>query len=120
LSNDAGVITERGPDSVRGPDVAFYSYDRLPKGPAPHDYAQQPPELVIEVLSEFERWPSVLAKVAEYLGAGITLVLLLEDREQSAHVYRADAPTRILRSSEVLELPDILADFRARITDFFE
>src|SRR5207249_10863292 len=33
LCNDAGVITERGPDTVRGPDVAFYSFDRLPKGP---------------------------------------------------------------------------------------
>ena len=25
LSNDSGVITERGPDTVRGPDVAFYT-----------------------------------------------------------------------------------------------
>lgn len=23
LSNDSGVVTERGPDSVRGPDVSF-------------------------------------------------------------------------------------------------
>src|SRR4051812_27124683 len=33
--NDTGVITERGPDTVRGADVAFYSYDRVPKGPLP-------------------------------------------------------------------------------------
>jgi len=26
LSNDSGVITERNPDTVRGADVAFYSY----------------------------------------------------------------------------------------------
>src|SRR5258707_14195736 len=35
MSNDSGVVTERGPDTVRGADVAFYSYDRLPKGPIP-------------------------------------------------------------------------------------
>ena len=28
LNNDSGVITERGPDSVRGPDVAYYSFER--------------------------------------------------------------------------------------------
>src|SRR5258708_18643824 len=29
---DSGVITERDPDSVRGPDVAYYTYERIPKG----------------------------------------------------------------------------------------
>ena len=33
VCNDAGVVTERDPDTVRGPDVAFYSYDRAPRGP---------------------------------------------------------------------------------------
>src|SRR5215831_14672334 len=38
LNNDSGVITEQGPDTVRGPDVAFYSYSRIPRGPLPADY----------------------------------------------------------------------------------
>jgi Putative restriction endonuclease len=32
MSNDSGVITERDPDTVRGADVAYYSYARLPRG----------------------------------------------------------------------------------------
>ena len=35
LSNDAGVITEREPDTVRGGDVIFYDYRRDPKGKIP-------------------------------------------------------------------------------------
>src|SRR5439155_12408111 len=35
VSNDGGVVTERGPDTVRGADVAFYSYARIPPGPLP-------------------------------------------------------------------------------------
>src|SRR5579862_7618994 len=31
--NDTGFITERSPDSVRGPDVAFWSTERLPVVP---------------------------------------------------------------------------------------
>ena len=49
VTNDSGVITERDPDSVRGTDVAFYSYSRVPKGlRRPRGYPKAPPELVFE------------------------------------------------------------------------
>ena len=35
LCNDSGVITERDPDTVRGADVSFYSYARVPRGQDP-------------------------------------------------------------------------------------
>lgn len=37
ITNDTGVITERDPDTLRGADVAYYSYERLPRGPLPRD-----------------------------------------------------------------------------------
>src|SRR5271165_889101 len=51
LSNDTGVITERDPDTVRGADISFYSYARVPRGPLPDRYLDTPPDLVVEVLS---------------------------------------------------------------------
>ena len=33
VTNDAGVVTQRDPDTVRGPDVAYYSYRRIPLRP---------------------------------------------------------------------------------------
>src|SRR3954463_6925505 len=33
FSNDTGCITERDPDTVRGPDVSFWSRARLPEIP---------------------------------------------------------------------------------------
>ena len=45
LCNDAGVITQRDPDTVRGADVAYYSYQRLPKGALPASYGPEVPEL---------------------------------------------------------------------------
>jgi Uma2 family endonuclease len=44
--NDSGVITKRDPDSVRGPDVAFFSYQRVPKDSPPAGYPEVAPELV--------------------------------------------------------------------------
>jgi Uma2 family endonuclease len=75
LCNDTGVITERGPDTVRRADVSYYSFARVPKGPLPDRYLDIPPDLVVEVLSPSDRWPKVLAKVAEYLDAGTAYVL---------------------------------------------
>src|SRR3989337_2404935 len=50
LSNDSGVITEREPDTVRGADIAYYSYDRVPKGPLPAGLLDVAPDVVFEVL----------------------------------------------------------------------
>src|SRR5262245_30633177 len=47
LSNDTGVITERGPDTVRGADVCYYSYAQVPRGPLPDRYLDTPPDLVV-------------------------------------------------------------------------
>ncbi len=120
LCNDAGVITERGPDTVRGADVSFYSFASVPKGPLPEGYLDTPPELVVEVLSPSDSWPKALAKVAEYLNAGTIVVVVLDDNRRLAHVYRADGTTRVLTADEELTIPDLLGDFHVRVGRFFE
>jgi Uma2 family endonuclease len=120
LRNDTGVITERSPDTVRGADISFYSYTRLPKGPLPDRYLDIPPDLVVEVLSPSDRWPKVLAKVAEYLDAGTTVVVVLDDDHRLAHVYRADVAPRVLAAEDELNIPDLLHDFSVKVGRFFE
>ena len=118
--NDTGVITERGPDTVRGADISFYSFSRVPKGPLPDRYLDVAPDLVVEVLSPIDRWPKVLAKVAEYLDAGTSVVLVLDDERRMAHVDRANATPRLLDADAELSLPDVLGDFHVRVGRFFE
>jgi Uma2 family endonuclease len=120
LSNDSGVITERDPDTVRGADVAFYSYARLPRGPLPQSYGPEVPELVVEVRSPGDRWPEVLAKVTEYLNAGVVVVVVLDPDSRSAQVYRVDQPPRILRDDDELTVPDLLGDFRVAVRRLFD
>ena len=120
LSNDSGVITERGPDTVRGADVAFYSYARVPKGPLPPGYLQVPPDLVVEVVSPSDRWPKVLAKAAEYLEAGVSVVIVLDDERDSAMVFRANESARGFESGDELTVPDLLPGFSVAVRRFFE
>lgn len=65
LTNDSGVLTRNNPDTVRGADIAFYSYTKVPKGPLPRGYLPVPPDLIFEVRSEDDRWKKILTKVAD-------------------------------------------------------
>ena len=120
VSNDAGIITERDPDTVRGADVAFYSFARVPPGPLPEGYLPVPPELVVEIRSPTDRWKDVLAKAVEYLNAGVTVVCVLDPLSQTAHVYHADQPERTYDADQELALPEVLGDFRVAVRRLFE
>lgn len=120
VSNDSGVRTERGPDTVRGADVAFYSYSRVPPGPFPQGYLPVVPELVFEIRSPTDRWGAILAKVAEYLEAGITVVCVLDQMTERCHVYRSDEDVQIFEAEQELTIRDVLPDFRVGVRRFFE
>lgn len=117
--NDAGVITARDPDTLRGADVAFYSSVRFGKGRLPDGYLDKVPDLVFEVLSESDRWSAVLAKVAEYLDGGVTAVCILDPSDETAYVYHGDRPVRILAAAQDFVVPDVLGEFRVQVADFF-
>src|SRR5689334_13688880 len=70
LTNDAGVQTERDPDTVRGADVSFYSHARWPLTKVGRDLIPVPPDLTVEVVSPGDRRGEILEKVLEYLRAG--------------------------------------------------
>ena len=120
LSNDSGVLTERNPDSVRGADVSFCSYARVPRGPLPPGYLSAPPEVVIEVRSDRDRWTKLLDKATEYLDAGVSVVCLLDPDHDSIHAIRADEPPLKLGPDDELTLPEMHESFRVRVGQFFE
>jgi Uma2 family endonuclease len=117
----SGVITARNPDTLRGADVAFYSHAKVPKGMLPRDsYLDVVPDLVVEVRSSDDRWPKLIEKVADYLNAGVPVVLVLDPDEQKLYLYSADAPVRILATGDELALPALLPGFAVAVGRFFE
>jgi Uma2 family endonuclease len=120
VTNDSSVLTERDPDSVRGPDVAYYSFERVPAGPFPSGLSTAAPELVVEVRSPGDRWRELHTKIAEYLGAGVRSVCVLDDETKSVHAFHADQPSQVFNANDELTLPEILGDFRVVLRRFFE
>src|SRR5260370_19824811 len=95
VTNDSGMVTERNPDTVRGADVSFYSYAKVPRGPLPEGYLPVPPNAVFEIRSPGDRWALIHIKVGEYLNAGVTVVCVLDSVPQTMHIYHADRPDQI-------------------------
>ena len=121
FANDSGVITEREPDSVRGPDLAYCSYQRLPKSARPQrEYLDVAPELVVEVRSPDDRWPALQAKVAEYLAAGVLVVCVLDAVAEFAVIYTPDAAPRQFSGDDVVEFSNVLPGFSVHVREFFE
>jgi Uma2 family endonuclease len=106
---------------VRGGDIEFYGYTRVPRGPMPRGYFPVVPELVFEVRPPGDRWTRILTKVGEYLEAGVTLVCVLDEQTETARVYRqGDPPDQVFTAEQELTLPEVLPDFRVPVRRFFE
>ena len=120
ISNDAGVITRRNPDSLRGPDIAFYSQAKLPSNDTWEGYFDFVPDLVFEVRSPSDRWSEMVQKAGEYLAAGVPIVVVLNPDTKSAHIFEGDQAPRILGPEDTLSFPGILDGFALVVGRIFE
>jgi Uma2 family endonuclease len=120
LINDAGVILERNPDTVRGPDVTFISYEKAPKGRLPKKYFEVAPELVFEVRSPSDRWGRIFQRVGDFLTAGTQVVCVVDPESEAVQLHFADRPTETLRLSDTLSFPALLPGFSTSVSAIFQ
>jgi Uma2 family endonuclease len=119
LSNDTFFQTGTGPDSVRGMDVAYISYTRLPRGPVPRGILTATPELIVEVRSPTDLWTELFAKVEEYLAAGVDVVVVLDPGRRIASVIRPGPAQQDLSCDDALTIPEILPGFSVPVSRLF-
>ena len=116
FAQDTGFKIEHDPDTVRAPDVAFVSRDRLALIP-PEGYAEVAPDLVAEVLSPNDRPGAVLEKVGQWLSAGVRLAWVIDPMRRVTRVYRADGTVSIVGPNEELDGEGVLPGFRCPLGD---
>jgi Uma2 family endonuclease len=116
------VPTKLDPERVYGADVCFVPYAKLAKdAEVPAGVLPVTPELVFEVRSPSDRWTVAMAKVIDYLGAGVPVVVVLDPATRTAAVYRNDDanPQRIFSAADELTLPDVLPGFAVAVSTLF-
>ncbi|HEV3438021.1 MAG TPA: Uma2 family endonuclease [Gemmata sp.] len=116
----SGVITEHGPDTVRGPDVAFWSFKRLPADHVPVVYADEPADLCVEVISPSNTDEKMTRKVREYFASGVQLVWLVDPEERTVTVYRQPGDGRVLWDDATITGEDVLPGFTCPLAEFFQ
>src|SRR5262249_11220675 len=93
--NDTGIIWERDPDTVRGPDALLYRENRRFTDPNPR-YSDDPPTLVVEVQSPNDRPTKITRRLTQFLTWGTPLAWLLDPEEKTVTVYRPDRAPQVL------------------------
>ena len=117
---ETGFIIQRDPDTVRAPDAAFVSQDRLSADEIPDSYIDLIPDLVVEVVSPNDRSREVREKVEEWLNAGVRLVWVLYPATRSAIIYRSLKDVTHLTADDFLDGEDVLPGFSCRVGDLFD
>ena len=107
---ETGFKLASDPDTVRAPDIAFVTHERMPH-PVTTGYASLAPDLVVEVLSPGDRPGAVLAKVADWLDAGTRLVWIIDPERRLARVYRQDGSVTLVAENGTLDGEDVVHGF---------
>lgn len=119
MSND--TLIRLATDTTRGADVCFLSYAKLPADQKlPKGVLELIPELVIEVKSPSDLWTEVLAKVADYIRAGVQVVIVLDPATESASAFRSETRQETFERDHELTVPDVLPGFAVPVARFFE
>ena len=86
---ETGFEIHSNPDTVRAPDVAFVSRERLEEVGPVEGYWPGAPDLAVEVVSPNDRHSGVIGKALEWLDAGCRMVLVVDPKQHTVTVYRA-------------------------------
>ena len=116
-AGDSGFILEHDPDTVRGPDVAWVSSDRLPAPVV--GYADLAPDLVVEVKSPGDSNREMADRALMWLSHGTRVVVVADPARITLAVYRPGQPPQVLGEYDVFDGGDVLAGFSESVWRFF-
>lgn len=126
-ANDLGVVfgAETGfklasnPDTVLAPDFAFVSNERIPLTGIPVGYWNGAPDLAVEVVSPGNTRRELEEKLSEYLAAGVRLIWIINPKQRTIVIYRANAETQTLTEQDILDGVDVVPGFQYSVAKLF-
>ena len=119
VASDSGVLLERDPDTVREPDVAFFSADKIPVNVDISGYPGAIPDLVVEVTSPSDSRREVHDEAHMWLSHGVHLVWVVQPETRTVDVYRADGDAATLSAEDPLDGLGVLPGFTCALSTVF-
>ena len=118
--SDTGIWLERNPDTVRGPDIAYFSAATMPPPAVPDGYAEVVPDLLVEVVSPNDTRREVAAKAHMWLRYDVRLVWVVLPQTRSVDVYRPGHAVETLTDQDTLDGLDVLPGFTCPVSAIFD
>ena len=117
LASDTGILLERDPDTVREPDVAFISSEKLPIDEDVPGYSEIVPDLVVEVASPSDSLVEVGRKARMWMDHGVGQVWVAHPGTNTIDVYRRNGSIVTLTEDDTLDGGDVLPGFTCQVSD---
>lgn len=117
---ETGFKIAADPDTVRAPDVAFVSRERLDEIKSASGFWPGAPDLAVEVVSPGDTYTEVEEKAIDWLAAGARMVLALNPRKRTVTVYRSLKDIVILHDDVALDFDDTVPGFKIAVKDIFD
>lgn len=116
---ETGFRLSSDPDTVRAPDVAFVSRDRVEAIGDIEGFWPEAPDLAVEVISPGDSYADVEEKVFDWLDAGTKMVVVINPRQRSATVYKSPTDIAALAEADVLDGGDVVPGFELAVREIF-
>ena len=119
-TSDSGVLLERNPDTVREPDIAFFSAETLPPDVRVRGYYEVVPDLVVEIASPSDSHREVNAKIQMWLSYGVRLVWAVYPTTRTVEAHPQHGAPTLLTDIDTLDGGDVLPDFTCKVSVIFD
>ena len=116
---EAGFIVRRGPDTVRAPDAFFVRHDKILAAGPPRAFSDQPPDLLVEVVSPYDTRMEIQTKVREWVEFGVRMVWVVNPDDRTAQVIRSLQDRVALTEEDVLDGAEVLPGFSFPVSELF-
>lgn len=116
---ETGFQMASDPDTVRAPDAAFVTRERIEPTGLVEGFFPGAPDLAVEVLSPSDSYTEVEDKALAWLAAGSRMVLVVDPRRRSVTVYRSPAAIRVLAGEEAIDGDDVVPGWQAPLAELF-
>ena len=116
----ADGLIRLSPGLIRIPDVAFYSFQRLPHGKIPSSpIADLVPDLAIEILSPSNTREEMNQKLHDYFDHGVRLVWYVQPADRTVTVFEHPESASTLTEDDLLTGGVVLSGFQLLIRELF-
>ena len=121
VTSEIGVWIERDPDTVRAPDIAFFSIEKEPPGAeTSRGYSTAVPDLVVEVASPSDSLAYMREKALMWLRHGARMVWNVHPDTRTVDVYRPNRTIITLAEGDKLDGYDVIPGFACGVSEIFE